>query len=331
MRAHVKRYLLRRAGNMVLVLLGLTLLVFALLRLAPGNPVDTLLGEDATPELRAEMERKLGMDRSLPVQYLRYVGNFLQGDFGRSIRFSQPALSLVLERFPATLELALSAALLVVTFSIPIGVLVALRRQTWLDYLGTVSTLLGVSMPGFWLGMMLILIFAVHLGWMASSGRGAPLPVSLGALLFQADPAPLIGTLRALGMPAVTLAAFGMAFLTRLTRGNVLEELSRSYVRAALARGLPFSLVVAKHALRNALMPVVTVLGLELGTLVGGAIIIETLYAWPGIGQLIFQAVSARDYPLAQTGILFVGSLVVCFTLAVDIAYSWLDPRIRYG
>lgn len=326
------RYLIRRAGNMFLVLFGLILFVFSLLRLAPGNPVDMLLGEDvaATPEARAALEAALHLDKPLPTQFFFYVYNIFKGDFGESIRLNQPTLGLFLERLPATLELAAVATLLMVMVSIPIGVVVALRRNTAVDYIGTSLTLIGISMPGFWLGMMLILLFAVDLGWAASSGRGDSLISTFGAL-FMGNPTPLWTSIRHIALPAITLSAFGMAFLTRMMRSNLQDELNRGYVRAAEARGLPFSMVVAKHALRNALLPVVTVLGLELGTLIGGAIIIETVFSWPGVGQLIYQAINARDYPLAQTGILIVGSLVVLLTLLVDVLYAWLDPRIRLG
>lgn len=317
---------------MVLVLFGLTLFVFSLLRLAPGNPVDMLLGEDvaATPEARAALEAALHLDKPLPTQFFFYVTNIFGGDFGNSIRFNQPTLDLFLERLPATLELAALATFLMVIVSIPIGVVVALRRNSALDYIGTSLTLIGISLPGFWLGMMLILLFAVDLGWAASFGRGDSLISAFGAAL-AGDPAPLGTALRHIALPAITLSAFGMAFLTRMMRSNLQDELNRGYVRAAQARGLPYSMVVAKHAMRNALLPVVTVLGLELGTLIGGAIIIETVFSWPGVGQLIYQAINARDYPLAQTGILIVGSLIILLTLAVDILYAWLDPRIRLG
>ena len=315
---------------MVLVLLGLTLLVFTLLHLAPGDPVDIMVGQDSTltPAEHAAMEHQLGLDLPLPVQYVLYVSNFLRGDFGRSIRFDQPAFGLVLDRLPATLELAALATFLMVIVSIPAGILVALHRQSLVDYFGSVVTLFGVSIPGFWLGIMLILLFSVNLGWAAPFGRGEPLLAAFGDL-FSGDVMTLVDSVQHIALPAITLGSFGMAFLTRLTRGNLQEELNRGYVRAAQARGLPFSLVVVKHALRNALMPVITILGLELGTLIGGAIIIETVFAWPGVGQLIYEAISARDYPLAQTGLLIVGSLVVVLSLLVDIAYAWLDPRIR--
>ncbi len=317
---------------MFLVLLGLTLFVFSLLRLAPGNPVDMLLGEEvaASPETRAAMEAALHLDKPLPTQFFFYVYNIFRGDFGDSIRFNQPTLSLFMERLPATLELATVATLLMVAVSIPIGVIVALRRNSAVDYVGTSLTLIGISLPGFWLGMMLILLFAVDLGWAASFGRGVPLISAFGALL-SGDAGSLKTALRHIALPAITLSAFGMAFLTRMMRSNLQDELNRGYVRAAQARGLPYSVVVAKHALRNALLPVITVLGLELGTLIGGAIIIETVFSWPGVGQLIYQAINARDYPLAQTGILIVGSLVILLTLTVDVMYAWLDPRIRLG
>jgi ABC-type dipeptide/oligopeptide/nickel transport system permease component len=323
-------YILRRLGNIVVVLLGLTLFTFILLRIAPGSPVYFLMGEQPSPEKLRELEHELGFDRPLPVQYLDYIGSVVRGDLGTSIAFGQPAATLVLERLPATLELTLCSLVLVLAISIPVGVLVAIKRSTVYDRVGSLVALLGISVPSFWLGIMLILLFAVGFGWFSASGRGpALLPATAGLLLGETEP--FIDSIRRLALPTVTLAAFEIAFLTRLTRGTLLEELSQNYLRAARARGLPRWFVIAKHGLRNALLPVITVLGLEIGTLIGGAIITETVFAWPGVGQLLYQAVSSRDYALAQAGILIIGTFVVFMNFLVDLSYGLIDPRVRYG
>jgi len=323
-------YVLRRTGNIVIVLFGMTVFVFLLLHLAPGSPVYRLVGEQTTPEEIVELERKFGLDQPLPVQYLRFVGNALHGDLGTSVIYSTPASDLLFERLPATLELTLAATVVTLVLAIPAGILMSVRRRTWVDYLGTLITIGGVSVPAFWLGLMLILVFAVDFGWFAVSGKGPPLAQGV-VDVFYGDFSTLGEALRHLVLPAITLGAFQLAFLSRLTRSSILEELGQNYVRAARARGLPRFLVIAKHALRNALLPVLTVFGLELGSLIGGAVITEGVFAWPGVGQLIFQAVSGRDYPLAQAGILIIGTFVVLLTFMVDLAYGFIDPRIRYS
>lgn len=323
-------YVVRRTGNIVVVLFGMTIFVFLLLHLAPGSPVYRLVGEQTTPEEIVELERKFGLDQPLPVQYLRFVSGALQGDLGTSVIYSTPASDLLFERLPATLELTLAATLLTLVVAIPTGILISVHRRTWVDYAGTLFTIGGVSVPSFWLGLMLILVFSVDLGWFAVSGKGPPLVDAIVDAVYW-EFGTLGESLRHLVLPAITLSAFQLAFLSRLTRSSILEELGQNYVRAARARGLPRSLVIAKHALRNALLPVLTVFGLELGSLIGGAVITEGVFAWPGVGQLIFQAVSGRDYPLAQAGILIIGTFVVLLTFAVDLTYGFIDPRIRYA
>jgi ABC-type dipeptide/oligopeptide/nickel transport system permease component len=323
-------YVLRRTANIIVVLFGMTLFVFLLLHLAPGSPVNRLVGEQTTPEEIVELERKFGLDQPLHVQYLKFVGNALQGDLGTSVIYSTPAADLLFERLPATLELTLAAMVVTLLLAIPAGILMSVRRGTWVDYLGTLFTIGGVSVPSFWLGLMLILVLSVDLGLFAVSGKGPPLVQGV-VDAFYGDFGTLGEALRHLVLPAITLGAFQLAFLSRLTRSSILEELGQNYVRAARARGLPKFLVIAKHALRNALLPVLTVFGLELGSLIGGAVITEGVFAWPGVGQLIFQAVSGRDYPLAQAGILIIGTFVVLLTFMVDIAYGFIDPRIKYS
>lgn len=324
------RYVVRRTANIVVVLIGMTVFVFLLLHLAPGSPVYRLVGEQTTPEEIVELERKFGLDQPLHVQYLRFVSGALQGDLGTSVIYSTSASDLLFERLPATLELTLAATVLTLVVAIPTGIIISVRRKTWVDYAGTLFTIAGVSVPSFWLGLMLILIFSVDLGWFAVSGKGPPLVDAFVDAVYL-EFGTLGESLRHLVLPAITLSAFQLAFLSRLTRSSILEELGQNYVRAARARGLPRFLVITKHALRNALLPVLTVFGLELGSLIGGAVITEGVFAWPGVGQLIFQAVSGRDYPLAQAGILIIGTFVVLLTFVVDLAYGFVDPRIRYA
>lgn len=322
-------YVLRRLANIALVLLGMTLFVFVLLRVAPGSPVAFLLGEDATVEAVAELEREMGLDQPFIIQYFRYMTDLASGDFGVSHIYSTDAFRLVAARFPATIELTLAATTLTALVAIPLGIVIAVWRNSWIDYVGSLFGILGVSVPAFWLGFMLILLFAVNLGWVATSGRGPSLVTAFAAMA-QGDFAPLQASFRYLILPTVTLASFQLAFVSRMTRSSILEEMSQNYVRAARARGLPRYFVIGKHALRNALLPVVTVLGLEIGSLIGGAIIAEVVFAWPGVGHLIYEAVTARDYPLAQAGILMIGVGVVVVTFAVDLLYGVIDPRVRY-
>ncbi len=326
----MRRYLLRRLLNILLVMLGMTLFVFALLRLAPGSPVGYLVGEYPAPDQIAALEHQYGFDRPLTVQYGAFLWAILHGDLGRSIVYDSPAAGVVLDRFPATIELAVCAILLTTLIAVPLGILTAVRRGSWVEHGGSVIGILGVSVPNFWLGFMLIILVSVQLGWTATSGRGAPLLSALATAL-SGDAGPLWDSLRHLALPTLTMSSFQLAFVSRMTRGSILDELSQGYIRAARARGLPVYLVIAKHALRNALLPIVTVLGLEIGSLIGGSVITETVFAWPGVGQLIFQAIGGRDYPLAQAGILIVGACVVCITFAIDLLYGLVDPRIRYG
>lgn len=322
------RYLVRRVGNALLVMLAVTLFTFALLHLAPGNPAALMAGEFATADDIARMSEQLGLDKPLPQQYFVYVTSLVRGDFGKSIVFGTPALPLIVQRLPATLELTLLAVLLTLAIAIPFGVVMAVKPRALADYVGALVTLFGVSIPSFWLGIVLILIVAVDLRWLPTSGRGMPLVDAIGAA-FSGRPDQVVTTLRYLALPTITLSAFQLAFIARLTRSSVLEELGQTYVRAARARGLPNSLVMLKHVLRNALMPIITVLGIEIAALVGGAVIVETVFGWPGVGQLVFQSISRRDYPLAQGAIVIISSFVVTLSLLVDLAYLRLDPRVR--
>ena len=302
------RYLIRKAAHAVLVLGGVSIVVFLLLHLIPGDPATTLLSEHATPETVRALRAQLGLDRPLPVQYLKYVLSCLRGDLGKSIRFGIPTLDLVLQHLPATVELALTALVVTVLVAMPAALLSALRRGSAFDYLMRLSALLGQSIPGYRLGMILILVFAVQLRLLPTSGRW---------------------TLAHLLMPSVTLAAYFVALLARMTRSVLIEVLEEDYVRTARAKGLGQGWVVLRHALANALIPVATLLGLQVGTVLGGAVITEAVFAWPGIGSLAIQAIFNRDYPLVQAIVLISAVIFVVINYCLDALYCFLDPRIR--
>ncbi len=303
-------YVLRRLLQMVPVVLGITLIVFVLVR-ASGDPAIILLPEDATMEQVELLRRSLGLDRPVLEQYVIYLGNLARGDFGMSLRFQhQPAFAIVMERLPATLQLASAALLVALLVSLPAGILAALYRDRWPDRLASTFSAIGEAMPNFWLGIMLILLFAVQLRAFPVSGQG-----SLAHLV----------------LPAVTLGTGLAALLTRLMRSSLLEVLSQDYVRTATAKGLKWRTVLGKHALRNGLLAYVTVLGLQVASLMAGAVVTEQVFAWPGIGLLAIQAINSRDMAIIQT-VVIVASLVVMFAnLLVDVLYSLIDPRIQYA
>jgi peptide/nickel transport system permease protein len=307
--------------------LGVLLVVFIVVRLIPGDPAAVLLGPEGSAEERARLSRLLGLDRPWPVQFGLYVWRVAHGDLGRSIFLGSDVSSLILNAVPATLELAAAAMLLTVAIALPLGVLAAVRANTTIDLAATVGALIGVSMPIFWFGVLAILLFSLNLRLLPSFGRGPGLLPALGS----GDPGQLGLALAHLAMPAVTLALGPIALVTRLTRSAMLEVLSRDYVRTARAKGLPERVVVYKHALRNALLPVVTVLGLQFGTLLGGAVITETIFAWPGLGRLIVGAIGQRDFALVQGGVIFVAVSVSLVNLQVDLTYALINPRIRYA
>ena len=302
------RYLTRKAAHAALVLGGVSLVVFLLLHLIPGDPATTLLSEHATEEAVRALRSQLGLDQPLPVQYIKYVLSCLRGDLGTSIRFGIPTLDLVLRHLPATIELAVAALVITVLIALPAAVVSAVYRGSTFDYLLRVTALAGQSIPGYWLGMILILVFAVQLRLLPTSGRG---------------------TLAHLLMPSLTLAAYFVALLARMTRSVLLEVLEEDYVRTARAKGLAQGGVVLRHALSNALIPVATLLGLQIGTVLGGAVITEAVFAWPGIGSLAIQAIFNRDYPLVQAIVLISAVIFVVINYCLDALYCFLDPRIR--
>jgi ABC-type dipeptide/oligopeptide/nickel transport system permease component len=283
-------------------------MVFLLVHIVPGDPVHQMLGEGARAEDLQQLRHALSLDLPLHVQYARYLAGLIRGDWGRSIRFGAPVLSIVLERYPATLELAVVGLLVCAAIGIPAGALAAHRRGRAADRAVGFFTLLGLSVPNFALGPVLILVFSIELGWLPVSGRGGPAHLLL---------------------PAVTLGGALAAILTRMVRSSMIEELSSDYVRTARAKGLPERAVLFRHAFRNALIPIVTILGLQFGTLLAGTIVTETIFSWPGIGRLTVQAISARDYPLLQGCILVIAFSYVVVNLITDMAYAVVDPRVR--
>jgi len=304
----MSRYLLRRLSHTVLVIIGISVISFFFLHLS-GDPVGLILPQDATREQIAALREQMRLDDPIVLQYWHFATSALQGDLGRSIYTREPVLWLILERMPATLELAIAALLLSLVIAIPIGVLAAVKRGSWLDTISMSVALFGLSMPHFWLGIMFIMLFSVQLGWLPTSGRG---------------------TWAQLVMPAMALGISLIALFARLTRSAMLDVLSQDYVRTARAKGLGEVLVVGKHALRNALIPLVTVIGMEFGFLLGGAVIIETVFAWPGVGRLIVQSILDRDYPVVQAAVMLLAIVFVVVNLLVDLLYAWLDPNISY-
>ncbi|MFD3004403.1 nickel ABC transporter permease [Thermus tengchongensis] len=302
-------YAIRRLLIAIPTLFGVVLLVFLMVRLAPGDPAVLLAGEFATPETLQAIRERYGLDRPLPEQFLLYLGALLRGDLGESARSRRPVLEELKTYFPNTVELAVAAILVALLTGIPLGILAALRPGSGLDLGVMTLALLGVSMPVFWFGLLAILIFSVNLGWFPVAGKG---------------------TLAHLVLPAVTLGVNATALLARMTRGTLLEVLSQDYIRTARAKGLRERVVVFKHALRNAMIPVVTVAGLEFGSLLAGAVITETIFAWPGLGQLLVSSILARDYPVVQGAVLLVATSFILVNLLVDLLYAWIDPRVRY-
>jgi peptide/nickel transport system permease protein len=303
-------YLLRRLGQSALTLAGVSVLVFVILRVVPGDPAKMLLPEGAPQSAVDELSRHLGLREPLWVQYGIFLRSVVRGDFGQSFQYRAPAFRIVVERLPATIQLTLAAMTLTVLVGVPIGILAAVRRGTGYDYAGTVLAVLGQSLPNFWLGIMLILLFGVTLRWLPTSG-------------FQGW--------SYLVLPSVTLAAFPTALVARLTRSSMLEILERDYIRTGRAKGLGERAVVLRHALKNATIPVLTVIGLQIGTLLGGAVITESVFAWPGMGKLTVDAIFFRDFPVVQTILILSATIFVVINLIVDLLYTVLDPRIRYG
>ena len=323
------RFVLKRSLQGLGVVWGVVTVVFALRFVTPGSAINAVAPLDASQETRRAIAAELGLDQPLYVQYGQYIFDLLRGDMGFSYVRGQEVVGLVFARLPATVELALAASIVAIALSIPLGVLSATRRNEPVDYGATLFSLGGISTPNFWLGIMLILIFAVEFDVFNTSGRGVDVgDVTLSVI----GPEPFVGTLLAwlayITLPAIALGTYFMALITRLTRSGMLDELGKGYVQAARAKGLPRTLVRYKHALRNTLIPVITVLGLQLGTLIGGAVITEAVFSWPGLGTLVIDSINRRDWPVLQGSLIVIGTSFVLVNVLVDAVYAYLDPQV---
>jgi ABC-type dipeptide/oligopeptide/nickel transport system permease component len=327
------RLVLTRLAYAVLVMIGVTFVVASLIKLIPGDPVDIMAAGNPgmTVEDMDKLRHELGLTRPILEQFFIYAKNAVLGDLGISIRQRVPAAGLIWERLPATAELAFWAILIALAVAIPIGIVTALKRDTAIDYAGTVVAVLGVSVPGFLLGILLILVLSVNLRWLPASGfRGSAL-ASIPSAIASGDPSIFWNAFRYFILPSISLAFVLVAINARLVRSSMIEVLQQDYITFARAKGLPIRIIYLRHALRNALLPVLTVVGLQLGSLLSGTIVIETVFAWPGIGRLAVQAVHWRDYPLIQAVVLISALLFVSLNLVVDLLYRWVDPRAHHG
>ncbi len=301
-------FILTRLISAVFVIIGVSTLVFLLIHLVPGDPVEVMLGESAKPADREALRHALGLDLPIYQQLFNYFGNLLQLDLGTSLHSKRPITEILAERFPATLQLAIAGLLVAIIIAFPLGIIAAVKRNSWWDHGAMGVALIGVSMPNFWLGPLLILLFSLWLGWFPVSGHEG-----FGSLI----------------LPAITLGTAMAAILSRMIRASLLEVMNEDFIRTARAKGLKESRVILKHALSNALLPVITILGLQLGTLLGGAVITEIIFAWPGIGQLTIESINRRDYPVVQASILVIAVTYVAINTLTDMLYALIDPRIR--
>ena len=323
------QYALRRVLLILPVMAGISLLVFVLVYLIPGDAALLLLGADATPDELIRIRHLLGLDRPVFDQYLTYMGNLLRLDLGRSLNQDVPVAQLVLGALPATIELAVSAMVVALVLGLPLGILAATKKGSLLDMGSVVFAQLGVSMPAFWLASLLIIAFALELHWFATVGRGPSIPSALAALI-SGDGEPLGDTLRHLVLPSFTLGLSAAALSMRMVRSTMLEVLQQDYIRTARSKGLASRVVTIRHALRNALLPVITIVGLQFGALLGGAIVTESIFAWPGVGRLAITAISQRDIPVIQGTVLTLAVTFSVINLLVDLSYAWLNPKIRF-
>lgn len=332
-------YIVKRLLSLLPVLLGITLLVFSFLHFIPGDPAVALLGDRGTPEQIAALREQLGLNQPLTTQYLTFLNNLIHFRLGISIISGIPVADEIRNRFPATLELSIAAMLIALLLGVPAGILAAVRKNHWLDNLTMAGSLIGVSLPVYWLGLLLIYLFAINLHWFPPGGRVSvdigfnfkPLTgfYVLDALL-RLDGVALKDVLAHLILPAIALGTIPLAILARITRSAMLETLSQDYIRTARAKGLPERWVILRHALKNALLPITTIAGLQFGTLLGGAILTETIFSWSGIGSWIYDGILARDYPVVQGGVITVAIAFVLVNLLVDLSYALFDPRIQF-
>jgi len=306
----VRSFAAKRLLLLIPTILGVVTLVFLLRPLIPGDPIDYMLGENALAADRAALRAQYGLDRSIPEQYLLFLGNLVKGDLGRSIHARRPVFDMILERYPATLLLAAAAMIVALLVALPAGLAAAVKKDTWIDNLSMFGALLGISLPNFWLGPLLILLFSIQLGWLPVSGLDGPLSLIL---------------------PAVTLGTAMAAILTRMTRSSLLEVIREDYVTTARAKGLSERRVILKHAFKNAVIPILTLVGLQFGGLLAGSIITETIFSWPGLGSLMITAIYSRDFPLLQGAVMTISLSYVLINLLTDLLYGLADPRIRLG
>ncbi len=331
------RYTIRRLLSFIPVLIGVTIIVFSFIHLIPGDPASAMLRENAPPEVAQRIREQLGLDKPLYEQYLIYMDRTLHLNLGESLVTHIPVATELANRFPATAELAISAMLIAILVGIPLGILSAVRRNSWIDTFSMFVALIGVSMPIFWLGLMLSMLFGVTLHWLPFQSRiGIDTTITrvtgfyLIDSLLSGNIQTFIDVVRHLILPSIVLATVPMSILARMTRASMLEALNQDYIRTAHAKGLRERVVVIRHALKNAMLPVVTVIGLQTGFLLSGAILTESIFSWPGIGRWVYDEIQLRDYPVIQGTILFIAVVFVAVNLIVDLSYAYLDPRIRY-
>ncbi|MFT5880282.1 MAG: dipeptide transport system permease protein [Moritella sp.] len=333
------QFIIKRLGSVIPTFIGITLLTFTLIHLIPGDPIEIMAGERGiSPERHAALMAELGLDQPIWQQYFSYVGGVLQGDLGNSLITRKPVLQEFFELFPATVELAFLAALFAITLGLPAGIIAAVKRGSFFDHSVMGISLTGYSMPIFWWALLLMLVFSVNLGWTPVSGR---IDVSLwiedvtGFMLIDSvlsnEPGAFSSALHHLILPSIVLGTIPLAVIARMTRSSMLEVLGEDYIRTARAKGLAPWRVIVIHALRNALIPVITVIGLQVGILLSGAILTETIFAWPGIGKWLIESIGRRDYPVVQGGILIIATLIIIVNLLVDITYGVVNPRIRHA
>jgi peptide/nickel transport system permease protein len=330
-------YVIKRLLALIPIIFGVVLIIFLLIHFIPGDPAQIMLGERGTEEALAALRESMGLNEPLYVQFWQYITRLPKGDFGRSIISNNPILMEISHRFPATIELSIFAMFIAVLIGIPVGIFASIHQNSWFDNISMSFALIGVSMPIFWLGLMLIWLFAVVLGWLPPSSR-LSVGIELNNItnlyvidsIIEGNWIALLDVLKHLLLPSVALATIPMAIIARMTRSSMLEVLRQDYIRTAYAKGLKRKIVIYKHGLKNALVPIITVVGLQFGLLLGGAILTETIFSWPGLGRYLVNAIYSRDYPVVQGGILFFALSFVFVNLIVDLSYGTIDPRIQY-
>ncbi|MDF2615268.1 MAG: transporter permease [Clostridia bacterium] len=332
------KYIIKRILLLIPVLLGVSIIIFSIMRVFSPDPASIVLGQHATPEKMVEWREANGLNKPVTVQYVEYMQGIFKGDFGKSYYTKTPVAKEIFSRFPATIELAICAIILASIIGIFLGVISAVKKNSIIDNISMITALVGVSMPIFWLGILLIILFSGTLGWVPAQGRietllrpGSVTGFYLIDSLIEGDLESFGSALKHLVLPSITLAMYSMAIIARMTRSTMLETLSKDYIRTARAKGIAEGKVIRRHALKNALIPIVTVIGIQLGYLLGGAVLTETVFAWPGIGKFTVEAIMKSDFPIVQGVVLLVAFIFVVMNLVVDIVYAFLDPRIKYS